>query len=70
MIRVLTTVRKGKTRNRTLLVEVLVTGQSQAAFKTLEWYWVRDTVLRGESQVGGGHVGAMCSSHREHSVKC
>ena len=36
---------------RTLVMEVLVTGQTQMAFKTLEWFWVRGEEIHAESKV-------------------
>lgn len=41
VIRVVASVADGRKRARTLVMEVLVTGQAQMAFKTLEWIWLR-----------------------------
>ncbi len=51
VIRVVSSVIDGKKRARTLIMEVLVTGQTQMAFKTLEWFWVGDEDTYAESQL-------------------
>lgn len=50
VIRVVSSVSNGKGRARTLIMELLVTGQAQIAFKTLEWFWVRGEDIHSESK--------------------
>lgn len=51
VIRAVSSVAEGNKRTRTLIMEVLVTGQKQMAFKTLEWLWVRDEDTHTESRL-------------------
>lgn len=51
VIRVVSSVIGGKMGSRTLIMEVLVTGQTQIAFKTLEWFWVRDKDIHTVSKL-------------------
>ena len=51
VIRVVSSVNDGKRRARTLIMEVLVTGQAQMVFKTLEWFCVRDEDIHAETKL-------------------
>jgi hypothetical protein len=48
VIRVVSSVIDKKRRARTLIMEVLVAGQTQVAFRTLEWLWFEGGSARGE----------------------
>ena len=51
VIRAVASVADGKKSARTLMMEVLVTGQAQMASKTLEWFWIRDEDIHAGSKL-------------------
>lgn len=50
VIRVVASVTDARKSARTLVMEVLVTGQAQMAFKTLEWFWIGGEYTHIESR--------------------